>query len=65
MYDEPYGAMQESKVCEVANPSPLEQLRQQKIRLEAKLTDCNNAIQALEENSAVLKVLELLAKARH
>lgn len=46
------------------NPSPLDSLRQQKMYLTERLQRVDEAIQALEENPEVTKVLELLSKVR-
>jgi len=46
------------------SPSPLDNLRRRKLQYEERLKAVNDAIEALEANPQVTKVLELLAKAR-
>jgi hypothetical protein len=48
----------------VSNPSPMGRLKQQQLYHTEKLRQVNEAIQALEENPQVNRVLELLAKLR-
>lgn len=53
----------ETKPCE--SPSPLETFKRQRKQLEEKLLNVNRAIEALEANPEVTKVLELIARARY
>lgn len=46
------------------SPSLLQTLQRRKLEHEARLADLNAAIRALEENPDVMKVLELVARAR-
>lgn len=54
----------EALVKQAESPSLLQTLQRRKIEHEARLADLNAAIRALEENPDVMKVLELVARAR-
>jgi hypothetical protein len=50
------------KQCE--SSSVLDTMKRRKKEFEARLTDVNNCIEALEKNPEITKVLELIQKAR-
>ena len=61
MYGEECGA--EMSIAKVASESIKERLQSKQARLEKQLADTNAALEAMEANPEVAKVMELVMKA--
>lgn len=49
---------------QIASPSPLDTLKRSQVELKSRLADVDAAIEALEANPEITKVLELLSRVR-